>query len=89
MNIKELVRGIENCECGKSHSCPIDYVEIGNGATKVLPEICKEYNNVLLVSDNNTYKVCGAEVKALLGAKIENSVGMADNGGLLWTAMHR
>ena len=83
MNIKELVRGIENCECGKSHFCPIDYVEIGNGATKVLPEICKEYNNILLVSDNNTYKVCGADVKTLLGDKIENSVVMADNGDVV------
>ncbi|MBQ6614520.1 MAG: sn-glycerol-1-phosphate dehydrogenase [Clostridia bacterium] len=83
MNIKELVKGIENCECGKSHACPIDYVEIGHGATRILPEICKEYNNILLVSDKNTFKVCGADVKALLGDKVENSVVMEDNGDVV------
>ena len=29
-DIGALVKGIDNCECGKKHTCPIDYVKIGS-----------------------------------------------------------
>ena len=59
MDIKKLLKGINDCSCGKSHSCPITYVDIADGALSRLPEMCKDYKNILIVCDKNTYAVCG------------------------------
>ena len=70
MDINELLKGID-CSCGKHHTCPIKYVYIERGAISHLTEICGEYNNVLLVADQNTYAAAGTETeKALLGKNI-------------------
>lgn len=74
MNIKEIQRLFENCECGKKHVCPIDEVIIGENVLQYLKEVCKNYHSILLVSDNNTYKVCGQEVYELLKDKISNNL---------------
>lgn len=74
MEIKELLKGIENCECGKNHTCPMDYVIIGENALQSLSEICDKYQKILFVADQNTYRVCGAKVKEILGAKIVSSM---------------
>lgn len=58
MNINNLLKGVE-CECGKYHTCDIDYVYIESGAVKHLSEICKDYNNILIVADQNTYNAAG------------------------------
>ena len=50
MDIKELVQGIDACECGKSHACSIDYVIIGKDALQSLQDICKDYKSILMVS---------------------------------------
>ncbi len=83
MNIKELHEKYKNCACKKEHSCPIDYVIIKNGAADELPEICKEYNHILLVSDENTYKVCGEGVYSLLSDKISESIVLEPNGDVV------
>lgn len=70
MNIKELLAGNENCACGMAHKCPIDSVVIGENALDSLPALTKNYNNVLLVADNNTYAVCGKQVDEILAEKI-------------------
>ena len=72
--LEVLLQGIEKCACGKHHPCPIDYVKIGKGALTSLPGLCKKYRSILLVSDQNTYKVCAEDVEALLGNKITSSV---------------
>lgn len=72
MNIKELLAGIENCECGKRHDCPIDQVIIESGACKHIPELVADYKKILLVCDRNTYRVCGKTVEALLGGRLAN-----------------
>lgn len=73
-DIKELVKGIHNCPCGKDHSCPTEAVEIGSGVLPKIVDLCEGYEKILLVADQNTYRVCGKEVEALLGAKVEGMV---------------
>lgn len=74
MDIKKLLQGIDNCECGKSHSCPMDHVIIGNNVLTSLTEICDKYQSILMVSDQNTFRVCGQEVAGILGKKITASI---------------
>ncbi len=74
MDIGVLLKGIDDCTCGKNHQCPVDHVIIGNNVLSSLKEICLGYRNILLVSDQNTYKVCGKEVAEILGRKIVKSV---------------
>ena len=74
MNISELLEGRAVCRCGKSHICPIDSVVIGKGACESLKELCKEYNDILLVADVNTFAVGGDKVVGMLGEKIGGRV---------------
>lgn len=71
MDIKKLLKGIDGCSCGKSHSCPIDYVDIAEGAISRLPDMCEGYKNILIVCDDNTYAACGREVVKALDEKVE------------------
>ena len=73
-NIKELVKGIHNCPCGKDHSCPTEAVEIGSGILPKIVDLCAGYEKILLVADQNTYRACGEEVEKLLGAQVEGKV---------------
>lgn len=77
MTMEELTRGIHDCDCKKDHSCPIDYIKIGSGALEGLPSMCKEYNSILLVSDENTYRVCGKRVYEMLGNKVSKNLILA------------
>ena len=70
MEIKELLIGKENCQCGMAHRCPIDAVVIGDDACNSLPTLTEGYANILLVADNNTYSVCGKTVEEKLSDKI-------------------
>lgn len=70
MNMKNLVQGISGCSCGMDHLCPIDYIEIDSGMLQNLPAYCEAYHKILLVADQNTYRVCGKEVAAVLGKRI-------------------
>ena len=83
MEIKELLLGKENCECGKSHSCPIDYVIISENAFDHIPEIISEYSNILLVADRNTYAACGDPVKERLGDRLADTLIYATNNVLV------
>ena len=74
MNLHVLLQGITNCECGKNHACPIDYVMIGHDVLKSLTDICDKYQSILMVSDQNTYRVCGKDVAEILGDKITSSI---------------
>ena len=73
MDINELVKGMD-CSCGKRHVCAMDHVVIGQDVLKKIPKICTEYSGILLVSDQNTYRVCAEEVETLLGNKILSSI---------------
>ena len=83
MELSELLRGKENCECGMSHYCPIKYLVIEEGALKKIPELVAEYSNILLVADVNTYKVCGKDVEDLIKGKIESTLVYEGEGVLV------
>ena len=83
MNLNLLNEKFKNCSCGREHTCSVDYVNIGKGALNSLPEICEEYRNILLVSDGNTYAVCGDNICILLGGKVSDKVMLNPNGGLV------
>ena len=78
MDIKKLLKGIKDCSCGRSHSCPIDYVDIAEGALSRLPEMCKDYKNILIVCDKNTYAVCGKSVAEILGDSVAETIVLQD-----------
>ena len=69
-DIAGLLGTKENCSCGKSHSCTISHVVIRNGALNELPPMMRDYKNILLVCDENTYRVAGKRVENLLEGKI-------------------
>ncbi len=74
MDINELLKGVE-CNCKKYHTCAIDKVYIEHGAMKHFSELCIEYENILIVADENTYEAAGeATIKALSGKKFEKVI---------------
>ena len=59
-----------SCSCAKEHDCDIKYVFVEPDAAKRLPEICREYESILLVADENTYAAAGRQVEKYIGEKI-------------------
>lgn len=77
MNISELLKG-RDCSCGKSHTCNIDNVVIKSGAIDEIYDLASGYNNIVIVADKNTYKVCGKKVENLLKEKLLASMFFQD-----------
>lgn len=75
--------GRKDCPCGMSHSCPIEYLVIEEGALKKIPELVAKYNNIVLAADTNTYKVCGKQVEELIKDKIEDVLVYESEGVLV------
>ena len=73
MELNQLLNHDITCSCGRTHRCDIDLVDIGRGAVERLPESVKNFENILLVADSNTYAVCGERVSNLLGTKIKDT----------------
>lgn len=80
MALNLLNEEFKNCSCGKTHTCPIDYIKIGKGAINVLPKACEKYHNILFVSDNNTNSLCGKDIHKILAEKISNYIVLQPNG---------
>lgn len=73
MNINELLEGVE-CTCGRHHTCSIQSVYIEKDATRHLIEICANYQNILLVADENTYAAAGKVTEdTLIGQIAKNT----------------
>ncbi len=68
MDINSLLNGVD-CDCGRHHTCDIEYVYIQENAISRLTAICKPYNRILLVADENTFAVAGEKTKACLNDK--------------------
>ncbi|MEE1042796.1 MAG: sn-glycerol-1-phosphate dehydrogenase, partial [Clostridia bacterium] len=83
MDFGYLLKGKYDCNCGKEHTCPIDGVSIGENAILDLNMYSHNYRNILLVCDNNTYKVCGERVEALLKDKIYDTLVYHSEGFLV------
>ncbi|MBR3691371.1 MAG: sn-glycerol-1-phosphate dehydrogenase [Clostridia bacterium] len=81
--ISRLLAGVEMCACGRSHACPVECVEIGPDVTGRMAEILRDYRKILLVADENTYRVCGAQVEKNLGETVCARCVYATSGGLL------
>ena len=78
MDINELLQGV-NCECGKKHTCNIKYVYIEKNAAARLQEICAQYQNILLVADENTFAAAGqSTIDNLQGKNIEKVIFPGD-----------
>ena len=74
MTIKSLIQGISECSCGRDHRCPVDAIEIGEGALLRLPELCQPYRHILMVADSNTYEAAGKRAEALLDAALPGAI---------------
>ena len=83
MDINELLKGITGCACGKDHTCDIKAVVVESGAVNALRELCKDYNNILLCADTNTYAVCGKKAESIIADKIETVKVFAPDGLLI------
>ncbi len=70
MDIQAILAGLHDCPCGKDHPCDIRYVELGKDVLLRLDEICRPFSRILLVSDGNTYPLCGDKTKKILGDKV-------------------
>lgn len=82
MDIQSLLEE-KKCECGRVHSCDIEHVVIKSGAINEIPELVKEYKNIVLVADQNTYSVCGEKVAEKLSGKLENEIIFEPEGVLI------
>lgn len=69
MNFFEKIGVKQNCDCGKAHVCPIEYISVCEGAIAELSKITEDYDGILLVADENTYGVAGAMVEDALSGK--------------------
>ena len=70
IDFSELLKPV-SCGCGKIHTCPIRHIEIGSGVIRKLGPLSEAYHHILLVADQNTYAVCGEQVKQTLGDRLE------------------
>ena len=68
MSINKLLQGVD-CHCGRRHTCSIECVYIENGAARHLPDLCEAYEEILLIADENTYRVAGERVEEALRDK--------------------
>ena len=68
MDINTLLYGVQ-CACGKHHRCDIRYVAIGKNTIAGIGDLSKEYDNILLVADENTYAAAGKQTVAALNGK--------------------
>ncbi len=68
MDLQALLAGVD-CTCGKRHTCDIEYVYIEDNAIARLGDICGAYDRILLVADDNTFAVAGAQTEAALCGK--------------------
>lgn len=68
MDINSILKGVK-CDCGKNHSCSIECVYIESGAVKRLTKLCRNFDNILLVADGNTFSAAGDKVEGALTCK--------------------
>ena len=55
-----------DCSCGKKHRSGIKHITVESGSILNLPFYLELFKNVFVVSDNNTYDICGEKVISIL-----------------------
>ena len=83
MDISKLNGQLANCPCGKTHYFESDFIEIGHNVLENIYSLCHKYSKILVVSDENTYNVCGSKVVTLLSDKVKKSLILSDNGPVI------
>lgn len=68
VGINEMPKMEFECSCGKKHNFPMSAMSIGKGAINDIVEMASPFKDgkILVVFDNNTYKVAGERVVKLL-----------------------
>ena len=64
MDLRNILKSLEHCPCGKEHTFVTKVVEISSGATRRAGEVLKNAGfpeKILLVADRNTIAVANAE----------------------------
>lgn len=72
-----------HCQCGKTHICNINALEIGKNALQKLPKVLENYHHILVVADNHTDPLCGETVCNLLNGIIANRFAIEREGHLV------
>ena len=68
MDINTILSGVD-CTCGRKHECDISYVYVEKDAMKHLENICRGYQKILIVADENTYGAAGAKTEKYISEK--------------------
>ena len=68
MDFQKLLQGVD-CACGKQHRCDMDFVAVEPDAIRHLTTLCKDYQAILLVADENTFGAAGEKTMAYLAGK--------------------
>ena len=71
ISVANLLKGTPNCSCGKSHNVSIKDVIIEENAIDKLGGLINKYNyeNLFLVYDTNTHKICSDKINKSLENK--------------------
>lgn len=64
MDWKKYLNKTINCDCGHTHECDIQHIDIGENVIEKLSDYVKEhkYNHICVVADVNTEKIAGSKV---------------------------
>ena len=73
MDTNAILKGVD-CSCGRRHECDIEHVYIEKGAISKLSELCRGYEKILVVADENTYGAAGKAVEDAIGERISKRV---------------
>ncbi|MEG1874382.1 MAG: sn-glycerol-1-phosphate dehydrogenase [Angelakisella sp.] len=78
LTISDYLGRILECECGRLHSTPLEYVDITAGAIGGIPKLLKSWGkgNAFIVSDCNTYAAAGRQVASVLA---EQGIGTVEH----------
>ncbi|MDD3225063.1 MAG: sn-glycerol-1-phosphate dehydrogenase [Clostridium sp.] len=66
MNVNEIKNTSFKCKCGKTHKINLRKVIIKPDAINELPNLLKNFEDILLVADKNTYNAAGKNVESIL-----------------------
>ena len=68
MNLNKLLK-TKKCTCGKTHNCEIDNIIVSKGAISSLKSLTRNYKDILVVLDDNTYNFAGDKCNSALKNK--------------------
>lgn len=68
IDFEALLKGDDNCPCGRPHHCPTKYIFIEENAIAKLTGTLGDYHKILLAADQNTWAVAGEATEAAVKA---------------------